>query len=458
MHNRRWVGDDLWNLLYCTPKDLRIIYPGHSWESLRAKRKLYRKKVKRGEIMPPSRSEAYPGPEDERDRAKQRREALSKPLGQKALSEMISMEQRKKLHDQLDVLLDKANLPPETVDQIRIKKVSAWEMGYKDTEGEAQTHPLFGIQLEADPVKFTPEWPVVTRVESVKLPRREVEPKGDARKAVILSDLQYPYADEKAVEVALQIVRDVKPDKVVLVGDMLDLAAWGKYEQRPEFAAQTQAAVIQAHQLLATLRKLCPAAEIAVLEGNHDARMEKSLLANARQAFGLRRADALDGWPVMSVPYLTAMDDLDVNYVSGYPANRFWLNDNLQIRHGQRVRSGGSTAKLVADDERVSTIFGHVHRIETHYKTTQVRSGGRTNAAYAIGCLCRIDGSVPSVKNGYDLSGRPVENFEDWQQAIAVVDYEEGNAPFNVTPIYINTFNNYQAVYNGKRYEALSDL
>jgi hypothetical protein len=102
----------------------------------------------------------------------------------------------------------------------------------------------------------------------------------------------------------------------------------------------------------------------------------------------------------------------------------------------------------------VTTIFGHVHRIEVQYKTVQTYEGGKTNAAYAIGCLCKIDGSVPSSNRGVDLLGRPVANHENWQQAICVVDYEEGNSVFNVNPIYINTFNGYQAIYGGRRYGA----
>jgi hypothetical protein len=155
----------------------------------------------------------------------------------------------------------------------------------------------------------------------------------------------------------------------------------------------------------------------------------------------------------MSVPYLTAMDSLEISYLAGYPANRYWINDNVQVRHGQRVRSAGSTARMVADDERASTIFGHVHRMESHMKTVHTREGGKTNAAYSIGCLCKIDGSAPSTKGGFDLDGNPVTNYEDWQNGFAVVDYEDGDSPFSVQPIYINTFNGYEARYNGKTYK-----
>lgn len=455
--NRRWVGDDLWNLLYLPPKDLRVVYPGHQWSTLKSKRKIYRRKVKAGEIMAPRRSEDYPGPQEEAERAKARREALKKPLGQRAIADMISMESRKRLHDQLDEIIDNTNLPPEHVDSLRIKKISHWDMGYKDNDGEAQSHPLYGIQLEADPVKFEPEWPPVTRVESIKLRKKERAVENVSKRAVILPDLQIPYHDEKAVEVALKIVRDVKPDKIIILGDGLDLEQFSKFDNVPlakEFANSVQGAIIRFHQLLVELRKIAPTAEIVVMEGNHDIRLTMSVVKNNMAAFGLRKATAPEGWPVLSVPYLCAFDTLDVEYSAGYPANRYWINRNLQVRHGNKVRSGGSTARVVSDDERVSTIFGHVHRLEMQYKTHHTYEGGKTNAAWGIGCLCKLDGSVPSRNRGVDLAGKPVENYENWQQAIAVVEYEDGDSPFNVTPVYINTFNNYQAIYNGRKYEA----
>lgn len=446
MDNRKWIGERLWYLLNLQKKDLEIVFPHHKWISLKNKRKLYRRKIRLEEIPMPRKPEQY----QPTDTPEMIRDRLAEGLGKTAVEQVIDEQTREKLHTQLDSVIDQTNINPALIKGFR---ASTWESLTKNADGEAEIHKLSGIQLVAEAKDLTPKWDVVKRVESVKLPKKESLKQKGAKKAVILSDLQIPYQDADAVDVALQIIQDSKPDKVILVGDMLDLAAWGKYQQRPEFAHQTQQAVIDAHTILATIRKMCPRANIVVLAGNHENRLENNILANTAEAYGLKRADDLTGYPVMSVPYLCAFDQLDVEYVGGYPANRYWVNDNLQVRHGQRVKSSGSTAKLVADDERVSTIFGHVHRVETHFKTVNVRDGGRTNAAYSIGCLCLINGSVPSTKNGYDISGKPVENYEDWQNAIAVVSYEDGDGPFNVEPVYINSFNKHRAVHNGKVYE-----
>lgn len=456
--------NDEWNLLHLRPVTLRFIYCDRDYwgdaaltpESLKKRRQKHRKLTSKATRQMPRRTEEYRGPEEERERVRERRQKNAPKVGEAAIRFSLNEVDRLRLHQQLDELLDNYELDPGTVDKLGIKKVTAWEMGYKDNDGEAQSHPLYGIQLEADPKKFTPEWPPVTRIESVKLPRRERSEKDrlrTSRRAVVLSDLQIPYQDEKAVQVALNVLRDIKPDKVVLVGDLLDLSAWSKYIQRPEWATATQDAINQAHQLLAMLRKIAPTAEIVVLEGNHDKRMENYALNNAQAAYGLRRADQPEGWPVLSVPYLTAMDNLDIEYISGYPANRYWINQNLQIRHGSVARKG-NTAIAVAQEERISTIFGHIHRVETQYLTHHTYEGGKTIGAWSIGCLCDIMGRVPSVKGGVDLSGKPVPNAENWQQGIAIVDYEDGDGAFNVQPTYINTFQGYATIVNGRKYSA----
>lgn len=391
----------------------------------------------------------YENPEAERERAASRRRGVAPTAGRRALKGMVQFtvpEEHAVYHQELQEALDEHGA-------LNKASFTDWQGFIKNDDGEPEIVDLHRKRFD---VKFNaePQWPVPTRVESLVLPKKESKKAPEASKsAVILPDLQIPFEDKEAVSVALQIVEDVKPDKIILLGDALDLSAWSKYVQRPEWATATQDAIIELHKLLAHLRKTNPTADIVVLAGNHELRMGNNLLMNAQAAYGLKRADDMEGWPVMSVPYLCAFDQLGVEYVDGYPANRHWINERLQVRHGSISRSGGSTAKAVSNDERVSTIFGHVHRIETQYKTVNVYGGGRTNFAHTPGCLCRIDGHVPSTKGGIDQrTNQPVENYENWQQGLSVVSYQDGDAPFSLEQVYINTMSGYEAMYRGKTY------
>ena len=97
-------------------------------------------------------------------------------------------------------------------------------------------------------------------------------------------------------------------------------------------------------------------------------------------------------------------------------------------------------------------IYGHIHRIETAFKTREDFDGPRTIMAASPGCLARIDGAIPSTKGGVDLDGRPLVRYENWQQGLGVVTFEdtgEHKFAYEVIPIYDGW-----AMYHGKEYSA----
>jgi hypothetical protein len=164
-----------------------------------------------------------------------------------------------------------------------------------------------------------------------------------------------------------------------------------------------------------------------MLAGNHDQRLQNYLIDNARAAFGLRKAYADPGsWPDLSLPALLHFDSLGIQFVPGWPAGIVWLSPSLAVIHGQKLK-----VSQVVDDERVSVIQGHVHRISSHFKTRRTFSGPRTTFAATPGCLCRVDGAVPGMKGGYDerTLGAVVPGSEDWQQGLMIVTYAEDGGP-----------------------------
>jgi len=296
-----------------------------------------------------------------------------------------------------------------------------------------------------------PQWPVVQQGPSVTVPARKVKPlRTDGwHDAVILPDMQVgyyrsrtgdlePIHDENALAVALAITADINPALVILVGDNLDAAELGRYRVTPAYQQTTQASIDRLATLCAELRAAAPNARIVWLAGNHEERLPRYLLDNAVAAFGLRKGNAPESWPVMSLPYLARMDEHDVEYLPGYPASAFWINDRLRVIHGDRVASGGSTAHKYLGNEKVSVIYGHIHRREYAARTREDRDGPKEIMAASPGCLARIDGAVPSTKGGVDLDGRPLTRIEDWQQGMALVSYQDGDGMFTYTNIAIH--------------------
>ena len=161
------------------------------------------------------------------------------------------------------------------------------------------------------------------------------------------------------------------------------------------------------------------------MAGNHEERMVNYLLDNAAAAFALRQGSRPDGWPVLSVPFLCRLDETNIEYLEGYPANDFWINERLRVIHGDRVKSSGSTAHVYLNEHKTSVIYGHIHRREWAERTFVKFDGAKTIMAATPGCLAKVDGAVPSTKGGLDLHGRPLTVVENWQQGIGVVTYED---------------------------------
>jgi len=186
-------------------------------------------------------------------------------------------------------------------------------------------------------------------------------------------------------------------------------------------------------------RKAKPKAEIKELEGNHDERMPRLIVAGMRQAYRLKPVDELTLPPSLSVPRLLALHELGVEYVDGYPDNGYFLNKNVYITHGDIVRGApGGTANAFTQRQAFTTVFAHVHRREQVARRLATSSGDLVYSAFCPGCACHVDGRVPGSTSK-----------SQWQQGIAVVEYTENEE--NIIPIGISEG---RMMYNGKVWQA----
>ena len=318
-----------------------------------------------------------------------------------------------------------------------IKKVSIYQQVTKDAEGEFQVHDLQAIQF-SPAWEEGPKWELPKPGPSVQIQKSTVKPivKTGGKTAIIVPDIQIGYFrnedgelvathDERAIAIAMAMVRDIQPTQIILLGDNLDLPEFGKYRLSPAFALTTQASVDRATTLCAELRQAAPKAKIVWLAGNHEERLTNYILDNAKAAFGITKGNTPKAWPDMSVPSLCRMEEYGINFESGYPAGYYLVNKQLACIHGNRVRSRGSTAHIYLNEQKMSVIYGHIHRIELAYRTRRDWDGARTIMAASPGTLARIDGAVPSTKGGVDAWGRPKTVVEDWQQGVGLVTYED---------------------------------
>jgi len=327
--------------------------------------------------------------------------------------------------------------------------VNKWEVGAKQDNGTILISPLFQVKAWLTNKSPEPVEPVITPVSlNIKPFKTPVAKKVAYGRALVLADMHFGFLknvhdgkltafhDRSALAATLALVKDVKPDIIVIVGDILDLAEWSdKFVRSPDMYNTTQPAIVEAAWFLAQLRKLVPDTPIYLLEGNHEKRVTTTINKQVPFAYGLTQPH--NGLPVLSVPNLLGVDQLGITYIGNYPDGELWISDNIRAIHGNKVRAkSGATATSILDDAQATTIFGHIHRCELASRTLFDASGSRTVSAFSPGCLCRIDGVVPAVKGQMN-----------WQQGVGVVDFDERFAAITPVPIETGT-----AMFGGKHY------
>lgn len=315
-------------------------------------------------------------------------------------------------------------------DRVNNEWTSTTNQSYEHTPEDIDIQEL--IVSRAAPTKITPT-------------RRGKVFRSDAR-TLVAGDAQIPFQDDQAFDRFQHVVTETQPDNIVFVGDMVDLPSMSRFSQRNEWVGTTQDAINQYHNFLAQTRSNAPNANISVVHGNHEQRMDNYIQKNAAEVLGLKRAG--EELAVLTLQYLTRYEDLEVNSIDGYPNGTLWLEDNLKAFHGTNVAKGGSNAAKYLKEERETTLYGHTHRQEVAYRTFPRRVGAVTIAAASPGCLALIDGSVPGFRHTVDSQGNVVKRAEDWQQGALIIDHNGSN--HHIQPILFQEDGYY---LDGKRYE-----
>ena len=345
----------------------------------------------------------------------------------------------------LDQLIDEANID---LDEWEIEKhvINKWD---GQLEGGAPV-PLWQVKawLEKKVLtekEFEPVQPVSLDFEYD--PPSEPQ-SSDIRKAVLIPDAHIgyrrdsytqemvPFHDRRCLDLDLQIIRDIEPELIVILGDFLDMPNWStKFVRSPEFANILQASVNEGHWWLRNMRESAPDAQIIYLQGNHEKRLPRFQKKNVKSAYGVKPATATEDDPdLLSVESLLDLRSLQIEWIGNYPDGGHWINDNLVAEHGETVSSvSGKSAGKVLDDARASHVFGHTHRVERATKTTYPKDDHKEYTAISLGCQVYLDG------HGTETPGR--KKKQDWQNAVGISHYEPGNGFFSVNP---------KLIHNGK--------
>lgn len=177
---------------------------------------------------------------------------------------------------------------------------------------------------------------------------------------VCIPDVHAPYHHPRAWRAVTSMVKAVRPDRVVQLGDFLDMLAPARWSRglAAEYAAGVRHEARTGRALLAELRKAFHG-PLDMIEGNHEARL---------RAYVQQHAPALAGL-VPTIPELLDLADLGINL----QAQPLTLGQGVVAIHGKRLSSTQSAAGQSAYKERVrhgrSVVQGHTHRLGVGWDT-----------------------------------------------------------------------------------------
>lgn len=242
-----------------------------------------------------------------------------------------------------------------------------------------------------------------TQTPSLKV----ISPNGKMTVAVA-SDIHFPFEDKAAVDIFLQAMKDLQPDSVVLLGDIIDCYEVSKYSKNPLREHNLKYELDQTKKFLRELRKIVPDSNIYFLRGNHEDRDMKYLTQNAPELACLEE---------LKMENLLHLRDFGIEYVFG----DLKIGD-LVYTHGRRVsKHSGYTAKNNLDSMGISLITGHIHRAGLHCRTTWEKEYlAIENPTMASRSQSYLGGDVPNWQVGFSVINYDCDLF--WPEIILIRD------------------------------------
>lgn len=191
-----------------------------------------------------------------------------------------------------------------------------------------------------------------------------------------LTDQHFPDHDPYAIRTSIEAVSLVKPDVLVLGGDLIDAYAFSRFEKKTAKLAKFQKEIDLADDYLGRLHEASPDSETVWMYGNHEDRIERYLH---------RQAPALADMAKVSLQEWLSTNARNIS-VYDYGETYDHLSP-LVFAHGTVIRKkAGMSAASMVDMEGRSIAMGHSHRLGMSLR----RMGPRVLHAYESGCLCKL--------------------------------------------------------------------
>lgn len=235
------------------------------------------------------------------------------------------------------------------------------------------------------------------------------------RTAVVLPDTHFPFEDRLTWSAVERYIADSQPDEIVQLGDLGDFDQVSRFTaDEPERLVPSLAAdydYIEAK--LDKLQALAPKAEITILEGNHDNRIERLI----------RRFPQLRG--TVDLPIRLHLAERGIRWVPYWSEGKLHQIGHAFFAHGRYLNK--YHAWRMVDNYGVPIFYGHTHDVMSFPKVLWAK--GLAIIGQSLGCLCSYDQEY--------IQGAPT----NWQQAFGVFRFRaDGSFNHYVVRIFDHSF------------------
>jgi predicted phosphodiesterase len=222
---------------------------------------------------------------------------------------------------------------------------------------------------------------------------------------MVWPDTHAPYHSEVAVSVALNVLKTIKPDALVILGDFFDCYSVSRFPKDPSRKSKLRDELDGGIPILDEIEAV-GIKDVHFLKGNHEVRIEALIAA---------QAPALDGM-------ISIRDELRIDERGWH-----WTDYKKSLKLGHMLyshdfgRHGVHAGYQGLMDIGGNICFGHTHKLGTQYR------------GYHTALNCGWLGDVEMVdyrhadiaKREYQLGFGLVDEDEDgcvWPQAVAIVN------------------------------------
>jgi hypothetical protein len=260
---------------------------------------------------------------------------------------------------------------------------------------------------------------------------------------LVIGDMHFGVHCEKTLNVFYKVVEEIKPSKIILNGDTLDLLAVSKYTKDPRYTHCIMDEINAFHQFLKIIHDITANYNTEILEtnGNHsgngiEGRWWRYFSTSNEIKEILRIPNVRDALSYTSVFYPKwDWSRLQLVEADNDNPSMIELAGELFVFHSDIARkNGGMSARGNFEKHGVSTITNHTHRIGSTMQRAP-KFGTKQEKLYKNyenGCACLLNPTYVTSANWQN--GFSVVNINEKENMshVDVVEVEQGKAIVNI--------------------------